>query len=222
VGPLIVIAIIGLFIVLVHYGNIAAKKRLEGLNAIAQKCGLNFNPKENEDIAKKYSFLNQLNSGSNRYAFNVFSGNYKGHDLLAFDFHYEEESRDSKGKKHTHDCYFSCFILQLPAKFPELKIGPETFFQRIGQALGFDDIDFESYEFSRKFEVLSKDKKFAYDICHPQMMEYLLSNTDLIIEIEENALAIISNYTMEPEKIEHNLNRLIHIRSLMPNYLFEN
>ena len=29
-----------------------------------------------------------------------------------------------------------------------------------------------------------KDKKFAYDVCNPQMMEYLLANRDLKIEIQ--------------------------------------
>ena len=36
----------------------------------------------------------------------------------------------------------------------------------------------------------SKDKKFAYDVCNAQMMEYLLANRDLSIEIEGPALAL--------------------------------
>jgi len=30
--------------------------------------------------------------------------------------------------------------------------------------------------------VRSRDKKFAYDVCHPRMMEYLLARRDLAIE----------------------------------------
>ena len=105
--------------------------------------------------------------------------------------------------------------------FPELKIGSEGFFSKLGQALGYDDIDFESHEFSRKFCVRSGDKKFAYDVCNAQMIEYLLSNPDLTIEIEDNALAISFSRRLEPEQIETNLNRLVKLRSLMPNYLFE-
>jgi hypothetical protein len=111
-------------------------------------------------------------------------------------------------------------LLNLPIHFPELVIVKEGIFSKIGQALGYDDIDFESHEFSRKFCVRSKDKKFAYDVCNAQMIEYLLSNTDLNIEIEDNIIAISFNRRLSPEHIEPNLNRLIKVRSLLPDYLF--
>jgi hypothetical protein len=139
---------------------------------------------------------------------------------MAFDYHYETHSTDSKGRRQTHHHYFSFFILQLPLSFPELKIGREGFFSKVAQAFGYDDIDFESHEFSRKFCVRSKDKKFAYDVCNARMMEYLLANDDLTIEIEDQAMAISFNSRLSPEQIESNLNRLVAIRSLMPEYLF--
>jgi len=111
--------------------------------------------------------------------------------------------------------------LTLPIIFPELKIGREGFISKIGQALGYDDIDFESHEFSRKFCVRSKNKKFAYDFCNSQMIEYLLANSDLTIEVENNALAISFDRRLEAQQIEMNLDRLVKIRSLMPNYLFD-
>jgi hypothetical protein len=52
------------------------------------------------------------------------------------------------------------------------------------------------------------------------MIEYLLSNPDLTIEIDENALAVSFNSRLAPEHIEPNLNRLVTVRSLMPDYLF--
>jgi hypothetical protein len=187
---------------------------------LAAKLGLCFDPNNNRDIAQRYCFLDKLRAGSNRYAFNILSGNYQGHDLTVFDYHYETYSTDSKGHRQTDHYYFSFFILHLPASFPELVIGREGFFSKIAQALGYDDIDFESYEFSRKFCVRSRDKKFAYDVCNARMIEYLLSNTDLTIEIESGALAISFGSRLSPEQIEPNLNRLITVRSLMPEYLF--
>jgi hypothetical protein len=52
------------------------------------------------------------------------------------------------------------------------------------------------------------------------MMEYLLANDDLTIELEGTALAISFNSRLSPEQVEPNLNRLIAVRSLMPDYLF--
>jgi hypothetical protein len=217
---IIAVLVIALVIVLVIVGAISARKRRQAMIELAAKLGLRFEPGHDRDIAKRYQFLDKLRAGSNRYAFNILSGTYRGHEVTAFDYHYETHSTDSKGRRQTHHHYFSFFILQLQAVFPELTIGSEGFFSKIAQALGYDDIDFESHEFSRKFCVRSKDKKFAYDVCNARMIEYLLGNADLTIEIEGDTLAISFGSRLSPERIEQNLNRLIEIRSLMPDYLF--
>jgi hypothetical protein len=53
------------------------------------------------------------------------------------------------------------------------------------------------------------------------MIEYLLANSDLTIEIEDNVLAISFSSRLALDRIEPNLNRLIAVRSLMPDYLFQ-
>ncbi len=218
--PLIIVGFIALIVVLGILGYISAAKRRDAMAALAARLGLRFDPSKSWDIAQRYRFLDKLRSGSNRYAFNILSGSYQGNDVSLFDYHYETHSTDSKGHRQTHHHYFSFFILHLPASFPELIIGSEGFFSKIAQALGYDDIDFESHEFSRKFCVRSADKKFAYDVCNARMIEYLLSNTDLTIEIEADALAISFGSRLTPQVIEANLNRLITLRSLMPEYVF--
>jgi hypothetical protein len=111
-------------------------------------------------------------------------------------------------------------VVTLPASFPELTITSEGIFSKIAQAIGYDDIDFESAEFSRRFCVRSKQKRFAYDVCHPRMMEHLLVNRDLSIEIENDALALLFGRRLDAAGIERNLARLIELRVLLPDYLF--
>jgi hypothetical protein len=220
VEPLVIVGVIAIVIVLAIFWHMAAKKRREAMLDLAARLGLRHDPGKDWDLARRFQFLDKPRAGSNRYAFNTLSGSHQGHDVMAFDFHYETHSTDSKGRRQTHHHYFSFFILQLPASFPEMVIASEGFFSKVAQAFGYDDIDFESHEFSRKFCVRSADKKFAYDVCHVRMMEYLLANDDLTIEIEGPALAISFNSRLSPEQIESNLNRLIALRSLMPEYLF--
>ena len=212
---LIIVAFIVVFIVVLVVGIIRAQKRREAMRALAAKLGLRFWPGKDRHLARQYKFLNKLRRGSNRYAFNILSGNYQGHEMTLFDYHYKTGSG-----KNTQHHYFSFFILLLPASFPELVIGSEGIFSKIAQAIGYDDIDFESHEFSSKFCVRSSDKKFAYDVCNARMIEYLLSNSDLSVEIEDNVLAISFDRRLAPELIEPNLNRLVTVRSLMPEYLF--
>jgi hypothetical protein len=207
-------------IALVIYGALQARKRREETALLAGRLGLSFSTAHDRNLARQFSFLDRLGQGSNRYAFNVLSGLFQGQQVLAFDYHYETYSTDSKGRRQTHHHYFSFFILMLPVPFPELTITRETIFSKIAQAIGFGDINFESHEFSRTFRVRSKDKKFAYDVCHSQMMEYLLANPDLNIEIEGRALALGFGSCLSAEKIEANLLRLIKCRALLPDYLF--
>lgn len=89
-----------------------------------------------------------------------------------------------------------------------MKIGPEGFFSKIAQAIGFDDIDFESHEFSRQFCVRSSDKKFAYDFCNARMIEYLLAHPRLTIEVENHALAVCASGKIEPDQIQTSLEQL--------------
>lgn len=214
------IIVAALIIAGIIYSALAAKKRREELSALAARLGLSFREDEDYGLADRFEFLDALAHGSNRYAFNILTGQYQNNEVLVFDYHYETHSTDSKGNSQTHHHYFSCFILLLPQSFPEMRITREGMFSKIAQAFGYDDIDFESAEFSRAFCVRSKDKKFAYDFCNAQMMEYLLANRDLSIEVERSALALAFNSQLSAPEIEANLQRLFAIRSRLPEYLF--
>jgi len=215
VEPLIIVGFLAVVIVVGVVSYISAQKRREAMAALASRLGLRFSPHKNRGLARQYEFLDKLRAGRDRYAYNTLSGTYQGHEVLVFDYHYKTGSG-----KNTHHHHFSFFVLRIPASFPELIIAPEGFFSKVAQAVGYDDIDFESHEFSRKFCVRCQDKKFAYDVCNAQMIEYLLANADLTIEMDGYALAISFNSRLAAEYIEPNLNRLVALRSLMPEYLF--
>ena len=216
IGVFITIAVIGAV-----YSAIAARKRREGLFELAQRVNLNFSPDPDYRLAERFQFLKKLAQGDNRYCYNVLSGTYQNNDVLAFDYHYQVTTHDKNGSHTTHYT-FSFFILQLPATFPDVTIRRENFFLKIAEVFGYQDIKFESAEFSKTFCVRSPDKKFAYDVCNAQMMQYLLANRDLSLEIENQALALAFDSCLAVEQIESNLQRLVEIRSRLPEYLFTN
>lgn len=220
-----ILLIIGFLIlagVLAYLGHLQAKKRREAFFSLANELGFTFRPDRDAGFARRFGFLEHLDDGSQRYAFNILSGQLGGQQAHIFDYHYETYSRNSKGNRTTHHHYFSIFTLALPAAFPELRITREHFFSKLGQAFGLDDIDFESVEFSKRFNVKSRDKKFAYDFCNAQMIDYLLRQEDLIIEVEGNILSLTFKGQLAIERIRPNIDRLLKIRSLMPDYLFTN
>jgi len=163
---LVAVLMIGGIIVVAVYGVIAAKKRRDALAMLSARLGVAFDPGPDRSIPDRFNFLKQLAQGSNRYALNILSGEFRQNDALVFDYHYETTSTDSKGNTQTQDHWFSFFILTLPAVFPNLTIRHANFFTKVAEVFGYQDIKFESAEFSKTFCVRSPDRKFAYDVCN--------------------------------------------------------
>ena len=221
-GPAVfIVLILAIVIASWIWSSHKAKLRRNEMQRLAEELGLVFSEQKNYSLDEQYHFIDKLCQGDDRYGFNVLRGEYRGHPVIAFDYHYETTSTDSKGKRKRTSHYFSFFILHFDADFPELLICQEGWFSKITQFFGFDDIDFESAEFSNQFLVKSPDKKFAYDICHGQMIEYLLGNRDLNIEIEHHCLTLFFSSRLSPPQLRYNFDRLVALREYFPNYLME-
>ncbi len=205
-------------VALAVFSFLAEKKRREALAAEAAAAGLAFAPDQDRGIAVQYGFLNALNAGENRYGANRFYGAYGGEKVDCFDFHYETQSGSGKNRRTDHH-WHHVYALELPVHFPELRIGPENVLTRIARNFGYPSIDFESHEFSREFLVQSPDKKFAYDICHPRMIEYLLENRGIRIEVEGRTMAVVAGGRMTPGTLVGQLDRLLALRRMVPGYL---
>lgn len=216
----LVMIVVAVLAVLAIFGGLQERRRRDALAQLARKLGLSFSPGKNFSLPKQIAFIEGLRAGSNRYAFNVMEGDYRGYPALIFDFHYETKTQSKNGTS-THHHYDSYCMLRHPLRSAALYIYPETFMSRIGQAFGAADIDFESDEFSRAFVVKSPDKKLAYDLCHPRMMELLLKHRKLSVEIENGLLATGYTGRMLPQSVESRLALVAEIRSHFPQYLLK-
>ena len=173
---------------------------------------------------KKYLHIDQLDDlyGSDKHVLNVLSGDFQGHPVTLFDFHYATRGVWWWAPSWKIHNYASFVILNTNKNFPELTIGVEGggLFKMIADAFGGGDIDFESHEFSERYEVRCKSKKFAYDFCNAQMIDYLLGHPASFIEVEKDSLAMGFDSQHSAESLETGLSHLLKIRSLMPDYLF--
>jgi hypothetical protein len=205
--------------------NAQQSKRVEAMNLEARRLGLRHDRRTNRYTAQKFLFLDKFEKRRGRsehYCLNVVSGKFGGHPVTLFDYHWLSDERvwwwAPSWRRHE---YISFIVVNLSKTFPELTLAREGFFSKIAQAIGFDDIDFESAAFSRRYLVRSRDKKFAYDFCNAQMIDYLLDQPTIAIEIEGRALAVGFDSQFRVKEVEPHLSHLLKIRSLMPNYLFE-
>ena len=220
IGTLLLLLLAGGLGAVVWYFVKKERERREAFAAWAATKGWTYKPGKDRGLAKRFRFLDKLRQGSNRYAQDILRGEWKGRQAQAFTYHYETHTTNSKGHPHTHHHYFGVVLVQIERECPELRIHPENFFSRIGPALGFDDIDFESVEFSRAFTVRSEDKRFAWDFCHTGTMEYLLKHRKTAMELEGSTLAVFDGSRLEPHEVEYYLDHVTRLRDLMPDFLF--
>lgn len=208
------IVMIGLIFAVIKTGTRGGQ-----LSGLAKRLNLDFNPGKDYSIAERFSFLKQFHQGENRYATNIISGAYQQCNILAFDFHYEIQ-HFAQNTRRVEDHWFSFIILTVSPLFPSLTIRREGFLTKIAEVFGYEHIKFESAEFTKTFCVRSPDKQFAFDVCNPKMIEYLLANRDLSIEIENQAVALAFDKRLSVQGFELNLQRLAEIRSRLPEFLF--
>ncbi|MDX6766365.1 MAG: hypothetical protein SFU85_06205 [Candidatus Methylacidiphilales bacterium] len=206
------------FISVVLVGWHLEKKRREAFRAFATAAGWTYQPEKDPAAARSYAFLRHFSQGDNRYLHHRFRGEFSGRAFDLFEYHYQVTSGAGKNRRTTH-YHFRAAVSPLPRAFPELVISPENFLDRVAAVFGFDDIDFESAEFSRTFKVKSPDRKFAYDVIHPLMMEWLMRRTGTTVEIEGNHLAVIDKGTLDIPHIEPLLAFMAGIHERLPGYL---
>lgn len=210
--------IIIIFVVLlgfgIYFGIKATQKRVSDLRILAQNNKLQFSSGQS---AVSYPFL-VFQRGHSRYAYNIMEGSYQDHPLTAFDYHYAVTTQTKNGPRTTH-YHFSAALFNVDFLLTSLFIRPENFFDKIGEFIGLDDIDFESAEFSKKFYVKSSDKKFAYDVIHQKMMEYLLVRGKYNIEFSGYRILIYQNHLWEPGDFQKVFDFGAEFIKLFPEYL---
>lgn len=182
----VIVLFVVLVLVAIVYGYHAAAQRRKAMAAWAAAHGMSFDPSHDNGMDDRFGEFDCLRQGSDRYAFNRMAGEWAGRGFLGFDYHYETHSTDSKGRRTTSHHHFSAVILDSKVPLRPLFIRPEGFFDKVTEFFGYDDIDFESAEFSRKFYVKSPDRRWAYDVIHQRTMEFLLAAPRFTMEFDRH------------------------------------
>jgi len=91
----------------------------------------------------------------------------------------------------------------------------------VTEFFGFDDIDFESAEFSRQFHVTAADKRWAYDIIHQRMMEYLMAAPELSVQFDTLQIIAWNDDKFDPVGFETAANHIRSMLDLIPEYVVQ-
>ena len=162
------------------------KARREALSAFARQLGLSFEAGYRTQLPPHGIF--QI--GHSRKRFNTMTGSVEreGLDLRITMGDYRYSQGHGKNRRTFEMSYA---IIELPwMGTPNLLLRREHMLDKVKSAVGFDDIDFESEEFSRKFWVTSREKKFAYDVVHPRMMEFLMLRSPPTVDLRRDEICL--------------------------------
>jgi hypothetical protein len=228
VFPIVFGGFVLLAIVLAIFGHRRTKKRREAMRTWATSLGLSFDAEKDRGFEDRFDFR-ALQRGRNRYAFNRINGVYDGRHVWAFDYHYETRSTrtstDAKGhtrrRRETTHHYFSGVIVRANVPLQKLIIRPEGFGDRIKSFFGYDDLDFESSEYSRRFHVSADDRRYAYDVLHGRAIAYLLEQPKATIEFHDRGHVLILRGArrLTPDDLQTSLDTIDTLLDLMPEYL---
>lgn len=207
-------AFAALIVIAIIFSIRAERKRREALWQLALGMGLDFYVDDPFDIDSRTDWREAFSQGHSRRVSNVISGRIDDCDLKACDFHYKTGS----GKNESSHSV-SAVLLDTGLLFPTLTIRPETILDRIAGVVGYDDIDFESDEFSRKFFVRSQDKRFAYGIVHAKTMEFLLADPRWCLRLSWQSLILHADRILTPEEFRYAIDFGRNFLKLIPDYL---
>ena len=198
------------------FAYLAEKKRRDELTELANGLGWSFQNIKNRNHRHQFPQFHCFKRGDqSRFAFNRLAGTWAADasdepirlECQAGDYRYQTVSKKPDGKRSTSTHRFSYLLVKLPFSTPAtLNVRPENLGDRMSAFMGYDDIDFESAEFSKKYHVTSSDKRFAYDLIHPRMMEFLMRGQPVRFELASGWICLVSrSRRWRPEEFKQQL-----------------
>lgn len=167
------------------------QRRREEWRKMARVHGLEFSRHDPFDLL--WLPFRLLGKGDGRGVEHVAWGTYGGREVKAFDYWYYDESNDSDGHRSRSYNHFTCVVSDLPSDLQRLTVRPEGILSRLADHVGFRDIELESEEFNRAFQVEAEDRRFATYLLDARMMRWLLyAEGSWRYEISANHLLLVS------------------------------
>ena len=174
-----------------------SRQRTKELAAWAVTKGLTFRAARDRGFVGRFPSLSCLRRGRSRYAYNIAEGDWNGRPVRTFDYH----SVTGHGKNRSSHT-FSAILLRSNVTLKPLYIRPEGGLDKNTGFFDLADVDFESAEFSREFDVKSVDPQWAHDVIHQQTMEFLLRMPRFSIEFDHAHVIVWNRRRFEPGTFE--------------------
>jgi hypothetical protein len=221
--PALVVGAVSVIALVVYLSWRAEQKRIAALRAYAASRGWTYTPRD--DSWHDTFHGSPFESGHGRSSTKVLTGRHDDRDAAVFDFvfHTTETSTDAQGHTSHREVphRFNVVALSLGARTPGLAVSPEGAFGRLLGRMFNNDIELESEEFNRAFTVTADDRRFAFDVLHPRMMELLLRHPDTAWRIDQGWLLTVEDGAYDLPVVERRLAFADAVLDALPGFLRE-
>jgi len=163
------------------------KDRQKVLKELSLKIGMTY--KKDCDLTPLISQFKIFNNGFAKKTSNLLEGRRSNINWKIFEYQYTlNTGKSSSTIKQT------VFLAELEKALPNFILKPEHIFHKIGNIIGYKDIDFErNPEFSKKYFLRGKDENKIKEIFTPEVLNYFEQNPiKATIEVDGNKIIYYS------------------------------
>jgi uncharacterized protein DUF3137 len=217
---LLIIAVVVVIGVVWYFQYKANKKKIAEFTAFAAQRGWRYSER---DKSLRDRFLGSpFGRGHGRDVRHVLHGEHRGRRILTFQYSYQE-TQGSGDNQQTTTYYFTVASVSLPSPKPTLEIGREGFGRKLLGLVGVRDLQLESEEFNDKFRIKAENERFAYDILHPRMMEWMLADQRALnygFRFERGDLVVSDSGKIDLARVQYMLDYLCDILERVPSFVW--
>ncbi len=211
-------AAIAIAAIVIGLGLYMRAQRRKKMEAWATENGYTFEASSN-GLPMKYENFKPFGQGRNRKAWHI----VRGKDALefeAFQYEYTTGSRETSNGTNTNQRQYTYTAVgvRMPMNAPNLYATPEKMGHKLFDALGGEDIDFESDSFSRKWWVKCDDRQFAYTVFHPRMISWFEQQPKHTWQWQGPTLLLFTEGHISPDKVEALLSLAKGFHSQLPRH----
>lgn len=219
----VVLAIVGVLFIggVMYFQYKARKKKIAQFTAFAAQRGWRYTDRDRSLVNRFVG--TPFGQGHGRDAQHVLRGEHRGRQILAFEYSYREthgSGQDQRTETYTH----TVVALSLPAGKPTLQVGREGMGRKLLGLVGVRDLQLESEQFNEAFHIKTDNDRFAYDILHPRMMEWMLADQraqSVPFRFERGDLMTWDRRRIDLPKVQWMLDYLCDVLDQVPGFVWK-
>ncbi|MEB3339013.1 MAG: hypothetical protein VKJ46_16195 [Leptolyngbyaceae bacterium] len=176
------------------------RQRTEAIKQLANNLGFQYQPEPKSYIPSQIWQFRLFSQGRGRRFYNLIQGHRKGAKISISDYSYTS----GHGKNTRTSTQTVVLVESDDLDLPSFELTPEDIFDKVGNILGFHDINFETHpDFSRHHNLAGSDESSIRQLFHDGVLNFYQTRTNVNTEGKGSIFIHHHNYkTLPPDQWE--------------------